>query len=496
MPHPATASTPPQRLFSWIGTDTYWLVVGLLLFFFVVPHTNSEGYFVVGKLAALAAITLLTGTFIWLNRQRFRFSAPRPVLWLVLGYLAWITVTNTLTASHPEVSVIGWPGWRSGLLTNALYWATFLLALCRPVSGAAETARHERQVWPLLLGFLGVISLWSSAEFVGLRPLLGNPYLGPLQGAFSVTAFPILTVGNSGWISGIWPLLTPLALLFARRRHWPLLLLSLAFLLLGVASTQGNLAALVFSGQMLLFAVLTVRRSWLAALLLAGAAFLPPAATNGLVELGRQVQNAGWAPLQPADQENQFNAGTTAKTTSERLLIFTSGLRSAAARPLTGWGYETFQNNFYSHLTPEEREPFLRKIVGAQPDERVGVSGLAAIAQKEVNGETVTRERTLLMIKPHNYLIEEVYSNGFPVLLFLLPLLGLIAAELLKARTELALLAFFGLLGYGGFLMGWFLNPSVTPLALAVLALGLRSADRLRSRPVAAAATGKPGFQS
>ena len=85
-----------------------------------------------------------------------------------------------------------------------------------------------------------------------------------------------------------------------------------------------------------------------------------------------------------------------------------------------------------------------------------------------------------MCIRDSNYLIEEVYSNGFTALLFLLPLLGLMAWDLLRARTELSLFALLALLGYGGYLMGWFLNPSVTPLALALLALGLRSADRKR----------------
>ena len=300
---------------------------------------------------------------------------------------------------------------------------------------------------PLLLGFLAVISLWSTAEFLGLRPWLGNPHLEPVQGKFSVTAFPILTVGNSGWISGIWPLLTPLALVFARRGNWAALLPTLALLLLGVAATQGNLSALVVSGLLLAFAVGTVRRHWQAALVMAACALAVPQVSSSM---------ARWA-----EQQNQFTADTTSQTTSERLLIFTSALRSAAERPLTGWGYETFHNNFYSHLSPQEREPILRRIITATPEEQVGMSGLAVIAEKQVNGQTVTRETTLLMVKPHNYLIEEVYSNGFTALLFLLPLLGLMAWDLLRARTELSLFALLALLGYGGYLMGWFLNLSL-----------------------------------
>ncbi|MDO4263152.1 MAG: O-antigen ligase family protein [Deinococcus sp.] len=467
---PASLSARFQPLHAFVGTDAYWLAVGLLAFLTVVPGANSEGYFQTGKLFVLAAVTLLTGTYLWLHRARFRFSAPRPVLWLALGYVAWMTLTNTLLSSQPGTTVLGWPGWRGGLLTNAMYWGLFLLMLHRPKDD------HERRPWPLLLGFLALVSLWSTAEFLGLRPWLGNTLLGAVQGDFRVTAFPILTVGNSGWISGLWPLLAPLALVFARTRRWAALLPTLALLLLGVASTQGNLAALVFSGLMVLFAGLTVRRSVPAALLLAACALLPAPVTSGLVDLNAQLRSAGQVT---AEQENQFTAQATGQTTSERLLIFTSGLRSAAERPLTGWGYETFHNNFYGHLSAQEREPLLRRIINAAPDEQVGMSGLAVVA-RPADGSGAPRETTLLMVKPHNYLIEELYSNGFTALLFLVPLLGLLARELLRARTELTLFALLAWLGYGGYLMGWFLNPSVTPLALAILALGLRSADRAK----------------
>lgn len=469
---PASLSARFQPIRDFVGTDAYWLAVGLLAFVFAVPGANSEGYFQTGKLFFLAAVTLLTATHIWLNRARFRFSAPRPVLWLALGYVAWMTLTNTLLSSQPGTTLLGWPGWRGGLLTNAMYWLLLLLMLYRPQGGV------DRRPWRVLLGFLALSSLWATAEFLGLRPWLGNPLLDGVQGSFRVTAFPILTVGNTGWISGLWPLLTPLALVFARERRWPALLPTLALLLLGVASTQGNLSALVFAGLMVLCAGLTVSSSVPAALLLLGCALLPAPVTSGLVGLNTWLQSTGTVAAQK-DRSNQFNAQTTGQTTSERLLIFTSGLRSAAERPLSGWGYETFHNNFYSHLSAEEREPFLRKILKARPDEQVGLSGLSAVT-RPADG-SAPRERTLLMVKPHNYLIEEVYSNGFTALLFLVPLLFLMARELLRARTELTLFALLAWLGYGGYLMGWFLNPSVTPLALAILALGLRSADRARA---------------
>ncbi|GHG11030.1 hypothetical protein GCM10017783_24320 [Deinococcus piscis] len=469
MPPSLRARLQPLRDF--VGTDAYWLAVGLLAFLTVVPGATSEGYFQTGKLFVLGAVTLLTAAYIGLNRARFQFSAPRPVLWLALGYVAWMTMTNTLLSSQPGTTFIGWPGWRGGLLTNAMYWLLLLLMLHRPKGDT------ERQPWALLLGFLALTSLWSTAEFLGLRPWLGNAWLGAVQGDFRVTAFPILSVGNSGWISGLWPLLTPLALVLAWGRRWAALLLTLALLLLGVASTQGNLAALVFSGMMVLMAGLTVRRSVPAALLLLACALLPAPVTSALVGLNAQLQSAG--SVAGGQQQNQFTAEATGQTTSERLLIFTSGLRSAAERPLTGWGYETFHNNFYGHLTEQEREPMLRRIIKAEPDEQVDISGVAVVARR-ADGSGPPRETTLLMVKPHNYLIEELYSNGFTALLFLLPLLGLMARELLRARTELALFALLAWLGYGGYLMGWFLNPSVTPLALAILALGLRSADRAK----------------
>lgn len=456
--------SPVQRIHSFIGSDYYWLTVGLLPFFFAAPHTSSGGYFQVGKLLLLGAVALFTAGYLTAYSGRFRLSVPGSVLWAVLGYLGWMTLSNTLWSSQPSYTVIGWPGWRGGLLTNALYWLLLLLALWRP---RGDT---DSRPAPLLLGFLGVAALWSTAEFLGARPLLGNPHLGFLQGNFSVTAFPILTVGNTGWISGLWPLLAPLALLFAWQRRFPALLGTLVLLLLGVASTQGNLSALVVMGLLIIFAGLTVRRAPLAAVAFALATVLTLPTSAVLADYSHK--------------QNQFTAQTTSQTTGERLVIFKSALKTAAERPLTGWGYETFQNSFYRNIDLKAGEELLRSVVSATPDERVSVSGTAVIAQKEVDGQTVTREATLLMVKPHNYLIEEVYSNGFTALLFLLPLAFFAMRELLRAKTELAYLAFFAWLGYGGYLMGWFLNPSVTPLALAVLALGLRSADRRREAEV------------
>lgn len=462
MPQPS--STQPRPCLP-IGSDFYWLAVGMVVFFFAVPHTDSGAFFQTSKLVLLAVIAAFTSIYIGIYRTHFRLSVPLPIVWLVAGYLTWITLTNTVFSSQPSYTVVGWPNWYGGLLTNALYWCLLLLALWRP-----RGDMDSRATPLLLLGFLAVISLWSTAEFLGVRPILGNPNLGFLQGNFSVTAFPILTVGNTGWISGLWPLLAPLALLFAWQQRYFALVAALTLLLLGVASTQGNLSALVVMGLLVSFAALTLRRTPQAALAFALAAALTLPTSAVLADYSQQ--------------QNQFTAAATSQTTGERLLIFQSALKSATERPLTGWGYETFHYNFYRNLDPIAGEGLLRSIVTATPDERVGVSGTAVIAQKEVNGGTVTREATLLMVKPHNYLIEEIYSNGFTALLFLLPLAFLAARELLRAKTELAYLAFFAWLGYGGYLMGWFLNPSVTPLALALLALGLRSADRKRAAAV------------
>ena len=79
---PPSLSARFQPIRDFVGTDAYWLAVGMLALLTVVPGANSEGYFQTGKMFVLLAVTLLTATSLWLNRARFRFSAPRPVLWL------------------------------------------------------------------------------------------------------------------------------------------------------------------------------------------------------------------------------------------------------------------------------------------------------------------------------------------------------------------------------------------------------------------------------
>ena len=371
--------------------------------------------------------------------------------------------------------MVGWPGWRGGLLTNALYWTFFLVLLWRPVN--AED-RDTPLLMPLLLGFLGIASLWAAAEFLGFRPLLDNPYLPALQGRFRVTAFPIMNVGYTGWISGVWPLLAPLALLLAGRRRWGWLAAALLLLQCGVAAAQGNLAALVVAGALAAFAALTFRRApWGAALLLVGALLSPPL-TASLNAAGEELQRAGI--VSDFASRDEFTGDATGLTTRGRLYLFDSVLRTIAERPLTGWGYETFHNNFYRNLAPQNIEPMVRYLIGAGDDEQVSLDGQTMTATKVVDGRPETRQLTLLMVKPHNYLLEEAYSNGLPALLFVLPLLGLVFWTLWQAHTEQAAYAFWAGLGYGGYLMGWFLNPSVTPLALVLLALGLRSAARQR----------------
>lgn len=463
---------------------TYWAVTAAAVALAVFPFLSDEWMIILIKLAVLTLAVLMAGAAAFLNRRQLHMALSRSSVLLLCLYLGWTLLTNTFFSSHPEYTLLGWTNWSGGWFTTFLFVTTLLLASLRwrahPAGQAGSKPGSDRWL-TVLFSFSALFSVLCILEMLGFWPVVGAPWFS--WGNIQITptkgwSFPAVTIGNSVWVAGIWVLLAPLPYLAAARSP-RMALLWHALIAAGLASTHSKAALGLYAGMHVgvgIWAFLRTRRHELTAALLCLAltVFTYPAlrAANPL------LYTAGIAG-HLVDVTSEPTSSATISSFQGRLLIWKATSRLIAERPLTGWGAETLAHRFFQQFTPDEYQRYIRHELGVLPIQNVRREGSTHIVTSATDPEKVIRTEPFIMVKPHNALLEEIFTNGFPGLLLITSALGLIAWQILKrgGRRERVILSGIGM--YLAFILFSFTLPAVTPLACVLLAFAVRgSSDR------------------
>lgn len=430
---PAASTVPQASLYPL----RFWLLLGLVFF---------------GTLGAVA----LQGRGMTVT-EYVRRHPPRLSLLggLALLYAFWVSL-SAAASPLPWIAWLGQPYSQFGAL---------MLLLC--LGGAALYARHapvELVIRACALSTLAMFVL-ATAEAVGWRPLahlISSPRM----------TYPAVTVGLRQHLGGWFAIMALAPAFFFRQRprtlwFWLWLLSGL----LGVALATNSAATLgVGMGLALWLLVGLLRKSW----------HLPLLATVffavSMLGLPPLVTALNQALHLPAPQFKDYRSTQTLQT---RLYLWQAAWRAAQARPLLGWGDETFSSEVYNHLSSQEISALLVSELGldkgyyAEP----AWPGFYLVNSLKKERQFVN----VIYVHPHNIWVDELYAHGF-VGAFLGLLTGIVYLRKIWRREPSALLPLLvAVLPYLVFLTAWFYVVTVTPLFF--LLLGTALADVTPSRP-------------
>ncbi len=329
--------------FTWIE-EALWLAAAAVIPLAFNPW--GQNAFELPKTVLLKGLVLLMGLATLMRvidgrkdrKRNQRATIPRCLLWPALTFGGAATLATVLSVD-PRASLWGSYERQQGLLTQGAYLGLFLFT--------AANLHTRAQVKRLL-----VTIAWSSAPVVayGLLQAVG---VDPLDWRTDAASPILSTVGRANFLGSYLILVTPLtlSLLLTVRRRWPFALL-IAGQVLCLALTQARgawIGLLAASAAGLLAWALATRdrRPALAALLLLilAAAFvillnLPDGPLTALVRIPGLDRIATLA---------RADTGSTAA----RLTIWRATLNLIAAHPWLGYGPETMRLVFARVFPPQ-----------------------------------------------------------------------------------------------------------------------------------------------
>src|SRR5581483_11370678 len=299
------------------------LLVGAFVF------ASSTAFTVEYTLPKLLALYLATPVLIllWIRRhlRRPMASVPRGIALCSVGMAGWWVVTS-LTAVHRYTAFQGVHGRFNGLWTHLVWLTLFGLAATSSLTRAEIDARLR----------ITAASLVGAALIAISQLLAGNAFPGGRA---------IATIGNAVILGACLSLGVPLAIGFAlraagaARAAWAA---SAVVLAAGVAATgsRGPLAGLIASIALMAILVardLRLRRSWLVAVCVAGAAL-------AIAGAARTRTDAFIPSMQHL---------AAAESWRDRLNTMRAAAQIVGDRPLLGVGLENFSVVYPRYRTPE-----------------------------------------------------------------------------------------------------------------------------------------------
>lgn len=455
-----------------------------LTLLFVLPLSIPGGFFVLPKLAVTGLWLAVLAGVLFLDRGKYAFSMPRPILWLLTAYLAWGAISNLILSPYREFTLIGWPNWYSAFTLTVLIAAVFTVANFVRRDAETPTAPALR----VLFGLSALVCGLSVLERLGFNPLIGGPWfvIPDLPKDFAPVS-PIVTVGNPGWLAGLWLLMLPLPFIkdVPSRLAVPWMLINA----IGLASTSNKTS--LYLGVVALAGFLAWRQlkktNWSQGALLAAIALMLVASPL-LTETNKVLYSNGIASRLTSVAAVDASAGSA--SLYNRVLIWKSALRLAAQRPLTGWGLDTLQMNFFEGMPKDDYRQIIAPVVNLKPDETVRSTGFLHMVFGP--GDTFRRMQFFTMVKPHNALVEELYSHGVVGLILLSAFLLACARFILQhgGSAEKLLLVACGL--HSIYLLVWFTTIAVTPIAAALLGFAVAGSTHRQNAAQAPAPTSQP----
>lgn len=472
-----------------ITSRTFWLISVILICVIMIPVNNGDWLFSFPKIILFASIILLSGITIFLNRDKLISRIGKIPLYLLLSYLAWTLMTNTILSSQPDYTLLGWIHWYGGYFTNSLYVILILLA-------ATTTARatSDKGKW---IGILAIFSIFYASicflEVLGFNPLIGSSWFTLGAGALDLgsASYPVATIGNSGWVAGLWILISPLAFLLADRvRFGKIWQFSTA---IGVASVHSKSVAILYILSVVVAIVYGRRQKSIKA---GGLIYLAALCLIGLSSFGL-IQSAA-SFLYDRNLTSRppvvatLDAGAYQSSFSGRLLIYKSTLRMISERPLQGWGLETLQSQFYEHLSQEEYIQFISPVVGLKDGEDVRRFGNLHVVVRKNNPGKVLRMQFFDVVKPHSIILEEIYSNGIVGAALVFSAIILIMARSLRYGGFQEKSLIIACVLYIIYASVWFYAIAVTPFFCVFLAFASRGSYRTAGHTLSSSAPAAP----
>lgn len=458
----------------------FWILTGILpfLFFYKTLNDNKVDIVHLSKLAilsaliiyALSAIILVTKFDIQLIKND---RSLQIILAITVIYSFWITLTNTVFSSAPSYTLLGWDGWYSGYLLYILC----ILCLTLPIISRNLSGFHSAS--QILFWFSVLISTFSAAEFLGFNVLLTSSFAQRVVGyeyAMNTASFPVLSVGNSGYIAAIWLILLPWPLISMLQTKEKQAFLWWLALSLGLAATHSKISIILATAFFLVLCTkyaLQYHKKYFVFFLIN--ALITWFGSPLLVQVNSSLYEHH---IVSRESIKGFDVG---KSFGDRLYIWEGALNASKNRIVTGWGLETLQSHYFDYVS-QTTLSYYGKIYLHQNDTQktLNFGNLLVLVSKN-GGKKIILQGVVYITKPHNYFIEELYSNGLIGLVLLLVLFTSIYMYCFKSGSNSSKLILVGFGMYLIYLCGWFITIAVSPLAFILLGFAVHLAAKKRA---------------
>ncbi|TSA82459.1 hypothetical protein FNU79_13905 [Deinococcus detaillensis] len=444
---------------------------GILLW----PFENATAIFVVPRLIILGALVVILPVVRMASREDANLSdlptalvrQPRYVFFL-LAFIASV-VLSVLLSPDPGHAWFGSQDFQTGgmfiILASLAFWI---------YSTGPRVPRFG------LLSLIIVLNIITIVEYLGFRPLsFVTSVFHPLS-----TSFPAITVGYRGQLAGLLLLLAALPLYWFKGDYtnWKFcFLFALSVAGLGCTTNSTALVALVVT---ICFIIVAQFRSlrW-KSLIVVTIAIFSYNSYQYLKPVNGYFYSLGWVKVksESKDAENTL-------TFSTRLLLWEAATRMTLARPVFGWGPQTYNQYWFMYLPKAKADRLFRLELGLKPGQKMARLNDSA-AYKLPNGEV--QPVILNYLSSHSGYLDLAYGHGIIGTILFLALIISALIHLYKLSGKFFIYALLPILTYGIYLTAWFVTVPVTGIAAVIFGMivsdaiaKLRTPKRATSAPL------------
>lgn len=315
-----------------ISRALFALIVGLLACTpLVFSRTTLEGFFLpklilIRATALLALCVWIAGSYVH-REARFRWSSAQ----LLAGLLLLSLLPSLLGSSNRLLSL-------DGVLALLAFLVIWFLA-----GSVSLDASRRRTVAVALVGVAAVEAIYATLQYLGWDPIFSFQETERLQ--------VIGTFGNPVFLAAYLAACLPLALaallspLGLPARSLAALAFGVIALGIGLTGTKGAMLAAAVAVICVLALSLLVRRSvmpgWRSLVIVGVLLALAAGAALGFGSAGKGAFDVGSTLASSLDPRGV--------SVGQRLLLWKAALEMIRARPLLGWGPQTFRLHYLDH---------------------------------------------------------------------------------------------------------------------------------------------------
>ncbi|MDO4246515.1 MAG: O-antigen ligase family protein [Deinococcus sp.] len=388
---------------------------------------------------------------------------PRPLKLAIVSYAIWLCVSSSFSVM-PGYSWLGHPYTQFG---------TIALLGCLSLAYLYYKVMRAELIMRIMSFCVLVMAALTFLESLGYRPLsqvVQSPNM----------LYPAALVGHRPHLGGWFSIVVLMPAYFYRDRKldgWFWAWTLSGIIGLGLCTTTSATLGVGFALSLWLLYSWLKRRERFKSVLLLVAAFAISVAT-----LPSIVQSVGAKlKLNPPQLKDYGSTGSM----EPRLYMWKSAWHAATDRPWTGWGTDTFGYQVFEHLENNDAEALFRAELGFKKDYVVEHKGMTYYAYKREGADKDEQTGSLLYVRPHNLIVDELYSNGFIGLILFFLAATFFIKRIGKAKIPSSLPYFaISCLPYFIYLQAWFYIVSVTPIFFILLGIMLKDSEQGGSKYV------------